>query len=173
MITQKLFGGPTSPSLDHDSYTWKSSTLVPYMSHLMFQLYDCGKERAEHEPRYFVKLIFNEKEISIAPHFPVNCPYAGFWNHYKDHLKESFTTICDRYTAEKRQREHGNVANNNNRTNHKPVLSPPTIVEQESYSFIEGYVILIFISGLFVGLFSKPVLVVCKKYFVGDQIKIK
>ena len=133
------------------------------MSHLMFQLYDCGATRDENEPRYFVKLIFNEKEISIAPQFPVNMPYAGFWNHYKDSLKETFTSICEKYTTENRtgNREQGRIVNN--KPIQKPVYSP-TIVEQESYSFFEGYVILIFVSGLFLGLFFKPVFIVCKKY---------
>jgi len=120
------------------------------MSHVGFYLYDCG-ENHSHLSQHYVKLVVNEMEVSL-PGFSIYCPYAEFWSQFKNHLSETFQSLCARYESVL--------------PSPKPVLATrnnehPT-QDDNPGSFFELYVVLVLFAGIFMGLlFSRINKILC------------
>ena len=118
----------------NEKFPWKSSRFTPFMGHVGFYLYDCG-EVHKTKYRHYIKLMVNEMDVSL-PQLPIYCPYADFWNVFRDHLDDSLEKICSRYYS----------------FLGVPEIPPNTVNEGENKSYMEGYVIVIFLIGVSLGI---------------------
>ncbi|XP_069125535.1 multiple inositol polyphosphate phosphatase 1-like [Argopecten irradians] len=66
---------------------YRSSAVLPFSANLVTIMYKCDID-------YWVKMMVNEKEMTIPACGDVMCPYTAFMEHYKQFVNCDFNQIC-------------------------------------------------------------------------------